>query len=96
MNFILLGQIAAGLAQLARNPVLGNDANDLGVIFALGGLAMQQIGMSDADRQMLLEQVTRANAEGRKRLTDEETAYWESAHQDAKKIILDWRPQPQS
>jgi hypothetical protein len=91
MNVLLLLNIANALATLGRNPAFGADVNAGAQVFSLAGIAFQEFAMNDAERQILLEQIQRANAEGRVSLTDEETAQWHTRHEVAKAAIQGWK-----
>ena len=86
----LMTRIVGALGVLATNPLWSKDTAKVQAILGLGGLALQEFGMFDADRQVLLEQIEAANAEGRL-LTDEEMESWTNRHIAAKAIIEGWK-----
>lgn len=91
INLALLADIATAAALLGHNPLLAGKGDDVAKLFALAGLAFQQVGMIDADRKKLLEQIRRANETGGT-LTEEEQAEWTARHEAAKSIIQGWNP----
>lgn len=91
MNLLILAQIASAFGALAQNPAFGGDGAKVSAIAGLVGLAFQTGGMIESERAVLLEQVQRANSEGRL-LTDEEMSAWKVRHAAANAAIQDWQP----
>jgi hypothetical protein len=89
MNLTIIAQIANAFALLANNPAFGNDGAKVSSIAGLVGLAFGAGGMVESERALLLEQIQRANLEGRL-LTDEEMAAWKDRHAAAKVAIEAW------
>lgn len=91
MNLTIIAGIANAFATLANNPAFGGDAEKISGIAGLVGLAFSAAGMVSEERALLLEQIERANLEGRL-LTDEEMNAWKERHAAAKAAIENWQP----
>jgi hypothetical protein len=94
MNLLVIAQIANAFATLANNSAFSSSATEMSKVSSVAGLvglALNAGGMLDSERALLLEQIERANLEGRL-LTDEEMNAWKERHAAAKAAIENWQP----
>jgi hypothetical protein len=86
MSIALALELIQALAQFATNPIFKGRTDVVAEILGLGGFALQQYSMLDADRKILLGQIREANAAGRG-LTPEQRAGWRQQHVEARDAI---------